>query len=204
MTLLALASAGLVTGCGGSDTPASAATGRGADSAPTSSASHAGADRPDGSPSGSTASRPAAPTRVSVPSLGISSELMPLGLNEDGTVEVPPAERGMTAGWYTGRPVPGAPGPAVIIGHNATRHGPAVFKDLKDIRKGARITVRNAAGANTHFRVTDTETVSKKEFPTRKVYGSTAERALRLVTCDGAFDAEGHPVDNLIVYAVRS
>ncbi|WP_394436446.1 class F sortase [Streptomyces sp. SGAir0957] len=144
---------------------------------------------------------PATPTRVTVPSLGIDSALLPLGLNGDGTVEVPPADQGMTAGWYTGGPAPGERGPAVIIGHNDTRFGKAVFHDLRKLRKGADITVRNSADKTAHFTVTATETVSKRTFPTRKVYGATNSRALRLITCDGAFDAQGHPVDNLIVYA---
>ncbi|MET9658084.1 class F sortase, partial [Streptomyces sp. NPDC006510] len=146
----------------------------------------------------------AAPVHLSIPSLGIDSKLMRLGLNQDGTVEVPPAEKGMTAGWYTGGATPGEPGAAVIIGHNSTRFGKAVFHDLKKIGKGADIAVRNDHGAELHFRVTGTETVSKKAFPTEKVYGATNTRALRLITCDGAFDDRGHPVDNLIVYANRS
>ncbi|MFH8514600.1 class F sortase [Streptomyces gelaticus] len=146
----------------------------------------------------------AAPVRISIPSLGIDSELMRLGLNQDGTVEVPPAEKGMTAGWYTGSAAPGERGAAVIIGHNDTRFGKAVFHDLKKITKGADIAVHNDRGAELHFRVTATETVSKKAFPTEKVYGATNSRTLRLITCDGAFDDRGHPVDNLIVYANRS
>ncbi|MFF5933139.1 class F sortase [Streptomyces sp. NPDC012508] len=142
------------------------------------------------------------PTRVSIPSLGIDSELMRLGLNQDGTVEVPPADKGMTAGWYAGNPRPGEPGAAVIIGHNDTRFGRAVFHDLKRIRKGATVDVRDSRGGTVRFTVTGTETVDKDAFPTRRVYGSTKKRALRLITCDGAFDAAGHPVDNLIVYAV--
>ncbi|MGW4227819.1 class F sortase [Streptomyces sp. NPDC004980] len=142
-----------------------------------------------------------APTQVTIPSIGVTSELMRLGLNADGTVEVPPAEKGMTAGWYAGGAVPGEPGAAVLIGHNDTRLGKAVFHDLKKITKGAVITVLGGSGERTHFTVTDTETVSKNSFPTEKVYGSTSERVLRLVTCDGSFDADGHPVDNLIVYA---
>ncbi|MFE7426171.1 MULTISPECIES: class F sortase [unclassified Streptomyces] len=144
------------------------------------------------------------PTHVSIPSIGVNSDVMRLGLNADGTVEVPPAEKGMTVGWYTGNPAPGERGAAVLIGHNDTRFGKAVFHDLKEIAKGADIAVRNDRGAELHFRVTGTETVGKKAFPTKKVYGATDERALRLITCDGAFDAEGHPVDNLIVYATRS
>ncbi|MFF9400687.1 class F sortase [Streptomyces sp. NPDC014744] len=144
------------------------------------------------------------PTHVSIPSIGVDSDVMRLGLNADGTVEVPPAEKGMTVGWYTGNPAPGERGAAVLIGHNDTRFGKAVFHDLKKIAEGADIAVRNDRGAELHFRVTGTETVGKKAFPAKKVYGATDERALRLITCDGAFDAEGHPVDNLIVYATRS
>ncbi|MDX3373553.1 class F sortase [Streptomyces sp. ME02-6991-2A] len=143
----------------------------------------------------------AAPTEVTIPSLKIRSSLMRLGLNADGTVEVPPAEKGMTAGWYSGGSTPGAPGPAVLIGHNDTRFGRAVFHDLKDIRKGAEVRVRGGDGKSLSFTVTGKETVSKKAFPTERVYGATQSSTLRLVTCDGAFDAEGHPVNNLIVYA---
>lgn len=142
-----------------------------------------------------------APTQVTIPSLGVDSSLMRLGLNTDGTVEVPPAEKGMTAGWYAGSAVPGQTGASVLIGHNDTRLGKAVFHDLKKIKKGADVFVVNGEGTTSHFTVTGTETVSKKAFPTDKVYGRTNDRALRLVTCDGSFDAQGHPVDNLIVYA---
>ncbi|MFF4857341.1 class F sortase [Streptomyces rubiginosohelvolus] len=141
-----------------------------------------------------------APTEVSIPSIGVRSTLMELGLNADGTVEVPPAEKGMTAGWYRGGSVPGAPGPAVLIGHNDTRFGRAVFHDLKNIREGAEVLVRDGAGKTLRFTVTGKEAVSKKAFPTEKVYGPTKGSTLRLITCDGEFDAEGHPVDNLIVY----
>jgi LPXTG-site transpeptidase (sortase) family protein len=129
---------------------------------------------------------------------------MELGLNTDRTVEVPPAEKGMTAGWYTGGAVPGEIGAAVIIGHNDTHLGRAVFHDLKKIKVGADITVTDATGKALHFTVKATESVSKNAFPTKKVYGPTQERALRLITCDGDFDAQGHPVDNLIVYATAS
>ncbi|MET7366408.1 class F sortase [Streptomyces sp. NPDC005566] len=145
-----------------------------------------------------------APAQISIPSIGVTSELMRLGLNGDGTVEVPPAEKGMTAGWYAGGAVPGEPGAAVVIGHNDTRFGRAVFHDLRKIAEGADITILNGLGEQAHFRVTGTETVSKSAFPSEKVYGETGGRVLRLITCDGSFDAEGHPVDNLIVYATLS
>ncbi|MEV7843628.1 class F sortase [Streptomyces cyaneofuscatus] len=193
--LTALVTCAALTACAGPAPSAAAppaAASAPASSAPTPTTTHKQPPSTDTS---------AAPTQVTIPSLKISSSLMRLGLNADGTVEVPPAEKGMTAGWYTGGAVPGRPGPAVLIGHNDTRFGRAVFHDLKDIRKGAEVRVRGGDGKSLRFTVTGKETVSKKAFPTERVYGATKNSTLRLVTCDGAFDAEGHPVDNLIVYA---
>ncbi|MFF1919707.1 class F sortase [Streptomyces sp. NPDC058221] len=195
---LALAALTTLTGCSDASSakPAAAA-----------SAATAGTPAPgpgtESSPSGSEKSAPP-PARIAIPSLGINSAVMRLGLNADRTVEVPPADKGMTAGWYTGSSAPGRPGAAVLIGHNDTRFGKAVFHDLKKIKKGADIAVRDERGTEVHFKVTSRETASKKEFPTERVYGHTDTRALRLITCDGSFDAEGHPVDNLIVYAERT
>ncbi|MFE7615584.1 class F sortase [Streptomyces sp. NPDC057496] len=196
----------VLTGCSsGTADGSSASTRSDAPERTGSKSEKAGSERAEeaGKPGGSR-SATAVPVRIGIPSLGIDSELMRLGLNPDGTVEVPPAEKGMTAGWYTGGAVPGEPGAAVVIGHNDTRFGKAVFHDLKKIGKGADIAIHNDRGAELHFRVTGTETVSKKAFPTEKVYGPTDARTLRLITCDGAFDDQGHPVDNLIVYANRS
>ncbi|MEW2045809.1 class F sortase [Streptomyces sp. NPDC005476] len=183
----------LLTGC-------SSAPGKTAAAADPASPTAAGAPASGGA---QPTERSPAPVEVSIPSLGISSSLMELGLHTDGTVEVPPADKGMTAGWYTGGAVPGEPGAAVIIGHNDTRFGRAVFHDLHKIAKGADITVTDRRGKAAHFSVTSTESVSKSSFPTDKVYGPTGDRALRLITCDGDFDAQGHPVNNLIVYATR-
>lgn len=203
---LALTALTSLTGCSDASPSKSPAAARSAGSSATT-----GTPAPDpatasgpSSPSESAPPKSASPpVHVSIPSLGIDSAVMRLGLNPDGTVEVPPADKGMTVGWYTGGPVPGRPGPAVLIGHNDTRFGRAVFHDLKKIAKGADIAVRDKRGAEIHFEVTGRETASKKAFPTARVYGRTEARALRLITCDGAFDAAGHPVDNLIVYAER-
>ncbi|MFE6729151.1 class F sortase [Streptomyces californicus] len=207
--LTALTACAVLAGCS-SATPSSsssAASGGASATAPagqgdarpraTASAGSAGATGQD------TASR-SLPVEVSIPSIGVRSTLMKLGLNTDGTVEVPPADKGMTVGWYRGGSVPGTPGPAVLIGHNDTRFGRAVFHDLKTVREGAEVLVRNEAGKTLRYTVTGKEAVSKKAFPTQKVYGPSKDSTLRLITCDGEFDTEGHTVDNLIVYGALS
>ncbi|MFF8553863.1 class F sortase [Streptomyces sp. NPDC015501] len=207
----ALAACAALTGCSsaGPSAPAADASGGPSASAPAAQGgSRPGPDTAAGAtgsnesadPAGKDGATRSAPVEVSIPSIGVRSTLMELGLNADGTVEVPPAEKGMTVGWYSGGSAPGEPGPAVLIGHNDTRFGHAVFHDLKTIREGAEVLVRDGAGKTLRYTVTGKEAVSKKAFPTRRVYGPTKDSTLRLITCDGEFDAEGHTVDNLVVY----
>ncbi|MEU8699093.1 class F sortase [Streptomyces sp. NPDC048680] len=203
---LALTALIALTGCSDASPAKSSAAAGSTESAATTRTPAPGPGTASASTSGSSSSSSKSaspPVHVSIPSLGINSAVMRLGLNPDRSVEVPPADKGMTVGWYTGGSVPGQPGPAVLIGHNDTRYGRAVFHDLKKIAKGADIAVRDDRGTEIHFQVTGRETASKKAFPTSRVYGKTEARALRLITCDGSFDAAGHPVDNLIVYAEK-
>ncbi|MEU4212675.1 sortase [Streptomyces sp. NPDC026206] len=141
------------------------------------------------------------PSRVAIPSIGVASPLIRVGLNKDDTVRVPPPGKSMTAGWYTGSAKPGTPGTAVIVGHSDARDGKAVFHDLHKVTKGTVIDVERGDGVVLHFSVTGTEKAGESAFPKRKVYGETNERALRLVSCAGELDGGGHPAENLVVHA---
>jgi sortase (surface protein transpeptidase) len=145
----------------------------------------------------------AAPPRwIRIPAIDVSAPVIPLGLNADGTLEVP-RDWGQT-GWYTGGPNPGERGPAVIAGHVDSTSGPAVFYRLGELRRGALVSIRRADGSRVRFRVRALERRAKDDFPTRRVYGRTAGPELRLITCGGSFDsATGHYRDNTIVFASR-
>lgn len=140
------------------------------------------------------------PTRVRVPSIGVDTDLMSLGLNADNTLEVPP--EGFPAGWFTGAPTPGELGPAVIAGHVDWTTGPAVFYDLHRTKVGDDILVDREDGSTVVFTVLSVEKFSKEEFPTERVYGNLDHAGLRLITCGGKFDWDtGHYVDNVVVFA---
>ena len=142
----------------------------------------------------------AEPVRVAVPSVGIDAGLIPLGLEPDGSLEVP-SDYG-TAGWYVDGPEPGEPGPAVIAGHVDSHTGPAVFFRLRDVQPGAAIDVTLADGSTQRFAVEAVERHPKGAFPTERVYGPTDGPALRLVTCGGPFDREARSyLDNVVVFA---
>jgi Sortase domain len=144
--------------------------------------------------------RPSPPVRVEIPAIGVSSRLVRLGLNADGTMEVP-RDYGL-AGWFTGGAMPGQDGPAVISGHVDSRTGPAVFYRLRELRAGDRVRVRRADGRWLAFRVTGSARYAKAEFPTGAVFGPVTGPVLRLITCGGAFDRDrGSYLDNLVVTA---
>ena len=145
-------------------------------------------------------SRPSPPVRVEIPAIGVSSRLVRLGLNADGTMQVPGDFD--LAGWFTGGAMPGQDGPAVISGHVDSKTGPAVFYRLRDLRPGDTVRVRRAAGDWLAFEVTGTARYAKAAFPTEAVFGPVTGPVLRLITCGGDFDrASGHYLDNMVVTA---
>jgi LPXTG-site transpeptidase (sortase) family protein len=162
-------------------------------------------------PGGSTAAEatvsPAAPARslpvqLRIPKIGAVSSLVQLGLNPDGTVQVPPVSQPMQAGWYAGGAAPGEVGPAVLLGHVDGDRQEGVFFRLHELAVGDDVDITRADGVVLHFTVTKTTEVSKDAFPTDAVYGRTGDPELRLITCGGSFNSAAHSyVDNIVVYA---
>lgn len=143
-----------------------------------------------------------APVSISIPSVGTQSELLSLGLREDGSLEVPPDGPGAPASWYNKSPAPGEPGPAVLLGHvNATDGGPGVFSDLRNLKAGDVIRISREDGTTAVFAFDRGEQYPKDEFPTQSVYGNTEGAELRLITCDGYDPGTGEFEDNYVVYA---
>jgi sortase (surface protein transpeptidase) len=139
-----------------------------------------------------------------VPAIGIDSSLIDLGLNADGTIEVPSLDDpDSKPGWYTGSPTPGALGPAIILGHIDSRQfGPGVFYSLQDLQAGDGIEVTRADGTVAQFAVDNVRTVPKSNFPTLEVYGNLDHAGLRLITCGGEFDPDARSYEsNVIVFA---
>jgi hypothetical protein len=140
------------------------------------------------------------PVWLTIPAIGVKAPIINLGLNPNGTLQVPRTTT--VVGWYTGSPRPGAIGSAVIAGHVDSRTGPGIFFWLKNLRPGDRIYVRRADGTLAVFTVTAVRKYPKSNFPTPLVYGPVPDAELRLITCGGTFDyARGSYLSNVVVYA---
>ena len=143
------------------------------------------------------------PVRIRIPAIGVDAPVQPLAVDRNGVLPPPDTDEG--TGWWRDGPEPGERGPAVIVGHVDSYTGPAVFVHLEDLARGDRILVDRADGSTVVFAALRTESHPKDAFPTRVVYGATADAELRLVTCGGAFDDDDRRyLDNVIVYAARS
>jgi Sortase domain len=140
------------------------------------------------------------PVRLTIPSIGVTTGLLRLGLEADGSMQVPADfDR---AGWFAKSPTPGQVGPAVIAGHVDSRTGPAVFYRLRELRAGDTVQVERADGTRLRFEVEDARRYPKTSFPTAAVFGPAPWAALRLVTCGGDFDRSARSYrDNLVVFA---
>jgi sortase (surface protein transpeptidase) len=142
------------------------------------------------------------PTALDIPRIGARSTLVPLGLNPDGTIEVPPVSTPRQAGWYAYGPTPGELGPAVIVGHVDGNKQQGIFYRLKELAPGDEVSVSRRDGSTVRFVVTKVDEVAKGAFPSDAVYGNTPDAELRLITCGGSFDRTAHSYrDNIIVYA---
>jgi hypothetical protein len=142
------------------------------------------------------------PVAVRIPKIGAESSLVQLGLNPDGSVQVPPVSDPMQAGWCAGGATPGEIGPAVLLGHVDGDRQEGIFFRLHELAPGDDVFVTRKDGVVLRFTVTATNEVAKDAFPTEAVYGTTPGPELRLITCGGSFDAAAHSyVDNIVVYA---
>jgi sortase (surface protein transpeptidase) len=171
--------------------------------APTSSATGASSPASTAPVASGPATTPLAarltPVRIRVPAIGVNASIVPLGLTSRGALAVP--TKAMTAGWYTGSPVPGRVGPAVIAGHVHWSGIPAVFAHLADLAPGDRILVTRSDASTTTFVVDRVASYPKTRFPSALVYGSLDVAGLRLITC-GGFDPVARVYEaNVIVFA---
>ncbi|MRH91692.1 class F sortase [Nocardia sp. SYP-A9097] len=177
----------LVTGCGSSDSTTSVAT---------TSAAAAPATRVQTA----AAITRSTPVSFDIASIQASGSLISLGLNADGSVQVPADYQ--QAGWYQQGPAPGEQGSAVLLGHVDSYKGPGVFFALKKVKPGDMIDVSRADGKIAHFKVSDVRMYSKSDFPDQLVFGPRGGATLQVVTCGGEFDQSAKSyLSNVVVFS---
>lgn len=143
------------------------------------------------------------PVRLDLPGLGIDIPVDPVGVQDDGQMEIPPlAER---AGWYRYGAAPADPqGTTVIAAHvdSVASAGLGPFARLRDVAVGAQVSVTLADGTSLAYTVQEVRTVPKTAVAWDQVFVRDGAPRLVLITCGGAWQpAQRHYADNVIVIA---
>ncbi|WP_221357892.1 class F sortase [Streptomyces beigongshangae] len=154
-------------------------------------------------------SRPGAPAplpfsvvdRIRIPAIQVDAPAVPVGLDTEGWVDAPPPEDSNLAGWFSGAVSPGEKGTAVVVGHVDNSRGPAVFYGLGALEKGNHVEVGRRDGRTAVFEIYGVEVFEKNDFPGDRVYGSTGNPELRVITCGGGFSQRNGYDGNVVAFA---
>lgn len=141
------------------------------------------------------------PARLQIPSLGVDAPVVPVGLEPDGSMELPGATQ---VGWYepTGTRPGDARGSAVLAAHVDHQGRRGVFFDLRSLPEGAEVVVTGPDGTPRRFGVESRFQVDKDALPVEELFRTDGEPTLALITCGGAFDRSSrHYEDNIVILA---
>lgn len=132
---------------------------------------------------------------------GLSAEVMAVGVNPGGDLQLP--EDPATVGWWAAGAVPGASaGNVVLAGHiDSAERGVGVFAALLRAEADDAVELTSTDGTVHRYRVVARRSYPKAALPA-ELFDQGAPPGLVLVTCGGEFDASrGHYEDNIVVYA---
>lgn len=143
------------------------------------------------------------PVRLTIPHIDVTAEIIPVGLEPNSVMEVPPDIRDV--GWY----FPTAPltldsGSTVLVGHrDGTRDPNGVFRNLEELEPGRVIRVMDSTGALHAFRVESVTALPDAVFAERasEFFLSSGGSRLVLLTCGGEYvrDADGYQSTVVVV-----
>jgi hypothetical protein len=139
-----------------------------------------------------------APVTLTIPAIGVSAPIEQVATNARGEMDTP--KDPFSTAWYAPGARPGARGNAVIAGH-VDYHGigPVVFWSLRDLTPGAEVFVTDDAGKQRRFLVTSVEVYPADNAPLERIFGSTGDSNLNLISCIGDFDPGSASYNNRIV-----
>jgi LPXTG-site transpeptidase (sortase) family protein len=144
---------------------------------------------------------PGIPVKVSIPSIALETEIESVAMDSKGRMDVP-KDANNTA-WFNPGYRPGQNGNAVLAGHFDNEDGsPAVFWDIKKLKKGDQIIVTDEDGQEKAFAVTGIEQYPYDAFPIKEVFGESSTSMLNLITCQGEWDEKAKNYsDRMVVYS---
>jgi len=146
---------------------------------------------------------PAAPVALNIAALDVAVPVEPVGVTDDGQMEIPPLAE--VAGWYRYGASPAQnSGTTVIAAHvdSIASAGLGPFARLGDLQPGAAVQVTLEDGTIRDYTVTAIDQTPKTSVTWDDVFVRDGSHRLVLVTCGGTFQQQVRSYsDNVIVTA---
>lgn len=140
------------------------------------------------------------PIHISIPSIGVEADIEHVGVSPENVMEIP--KDFFKVGWYKNNHKPGEGGhkAAILNGHYDTSAGkPAVFFNLQELANGDEVITIAADGIRYIYMVDTVESHPLANFPSDVVYGPVDGSILKIITCDGYWQADAHSYSNRLV-----
>jgi LPXTG-site transpeptidase (sortase) family protein len=140
------------------------------------------------------------PTAVTIHDVDLWAPVVAVGLQADGQLEIPDETE---VGWYELAAAPGEPGATVLAAHVSWHGTVGPFRRLGDLEPGARIDLRLSDGSARTYEVVERTMYSKDALPRERIWRTSGDEGLVLITCGGSFNPDIRRYrDNIVVYAV--
>jgi len=144
-----------------------------------------------------------APAVIDIPRIGTHAEIVPLGQEDDGTMQSPTDPD--TVGWYNLGTGIGAPGNALLDGHVDWGGRLRVFGLLRQLAPGDTIQITDANGNVLNYSVSWSRMYDATTAPLDQIFEQTSDEQITLITCGGVFDQAAHMyISRWVVRATRS
>ncbi len=140
------------------------------------------------------------PSGLLIGDLQLEGEVRSVGIEDDGELEIPDATE---IGWYRYGSAPGLPGATVLAAHVSWNGSIGPFHQLGSLDPGATVDVVLEDDSVRTYEVIERTMYLKDELPRDRIWRTTGEETLVLITCGGDFNRSIRRYEhNIVVYAV--
>lgn len=123
-----------------------------------------------------------------------------VGLEPDGQMEIPDETE---IGWYQYGATAGQPGATVLAAHVSWNRTSGPFAQLGRVEPGEQVEVTLDDGSVRRYEVTERAVYGKLELPRERLWRTTGDETLVLITCGGDYNPDIRRYrENIVVYAV--
>jgi hypothetical protein len=141
-----------------------------------------------------------APRSIRIADLSLDNHVRSVGIDDDGELEVPDETE---VGWYEYGSAPGLPGSTVLAAHVSWNGAIGPFHDLGTLEPGARVEVEAGDGSTRTYAVVERAIYDKDELPRDRIWRTTGDEMLVMITCGGDYNPDIRRYrQNIVIYAV--